>query len=110
MARLTHPNIVHAYDAEQAGSRHFLVMEYVEGIDLARLLQENGPLPVHEACSSIRQAALGWRMPRNTSDSSRLKPQNLMRTADGTIRSWTSGWPALFSGRRTKAKAARSAE
>src|SRR5687768_7562856 len=33
-ARLHHPNIVHAYDADQAGNTHFLVMEFVEGIDL----------------------------------------------------------------------------
>src|SRR5262245_12359293 len=33
-ARLAHPNVVSAYDAEQAGSCHFLVMEYVEGTDL----------------------------------------------------------------------------
>src|SRR5207244_12176765 len=37
-ARLTHPNIVTAYDAEQAGDAHFLVMEYVEGASLARLV------------------------------------------------------------------------
>src|SRR6266704_5230528 len=30
-ARLIHPNIIHAYDAEQAGDVHFLVMEYVKG-------------------------------------------------------------------------------
>src|SRR5262249_22157520 len=35
--QLTHPNIVHAYDAEQAGQTHFLAMEYVPGISLARL-------------------------------------------------------------------------
>ena len=33
-ARLTHPNIVAAFDAEQAGDAHFLVMEYVEGVSL----------------------------------------------------------------------------
>src|SRR5262249_7280558 len=35
-ARLTHPNIVTAYDADQAGDTHFLVMEFVEGISLAQ--------------------------------------------------------------------------
>src|SRR5262245_24153556 len=33
-ARLSHPNIVTAHDAEQAGELHFLVMEYVEGVTL----------------------------------------------------------------------------
>src|SRR6476619_7254332 len=34
-ARLTHPNIVTAYDADEVRGTHFLVMEYVDGVDLA---------------------------------------------------------------------------
>jgi len=49
-ARLNHPNIVQPYDAEQAGDLHLLVMEYVEGTDLARLVRQQGPLPVGQAC------------------------------------------------------------
>jgi serine/threonine protein kinase len=58
-AALCHPNIVQAQDADEVGGRHFLVMEYVEGIDLARLVKARGPLPVAEACEYVRQAALG---------------------------------------------------
>ena len=58
-ARLVHPHIVTAYDAEQAGDVHFLVMEYVEGKSLDRLLAQTGPLPVSQACDWVRQAALG---------------------------------------------------
>ena len=58
-AKLDHPNIVAAYDADHAGSLHFLVMEYVEGQNLADYLAEKGPLPVSLACNIIRQAALG---------------------------------------------------
>jgi serine/threonine protein kinase len=58
-ARLWHPNIVTAFDADQVGALHFLVMEYVEGVDLAKRLALNGPLPVAEACSHLRHAALG---------------------------------------------------
>src|SRR5581483_10744754 len=56
-ARLSHPNVVTTYDAEDAGETHFLVMEYVEGTDLGRLVQEGGPLPVDRACDYVRQAA-----------------------------------------------------
>src|SRR5262245_49372510 len=55
-ARLAHPNIVAAYDADQAGDLHFLVMEFVEGESLDRLVQQRGPLPVAEACAYVRQA------------------------------------------------------
>jgi eukaryotic-like serine/threonine-protein kinase len=58
-ARLSHPNIVTTHDAEDAGDTHFFVMEYVEGTDLGRLIQEAGPLPVDRACDYVRQAALG---------------------------------------------------
>jgi Tol biopolymer transport system component len=86
-ARLVHPNIVHAYDAEQAGDSHFLVMEYVEGTTLARLVAERGPLPVAEACDYIRQAALGLQHAHEQGMVHRdIKPHNLMRTPDGRIK------------------------
>src|SRR5262249_15820912 len=84
--RLTHANIVAAHDAEQAGECHFLVMEYVEGIDLAHWLRAHGPLPVAEACGYVRQAALGLQHAHELHMVHRdLKPQNLMRTAPGQV-------------------------
>ncbi|MDA1231158.1 MAG: protein kinase, partial [Planctomycetota bacterium] len=53
-AQLAHPNIVTAYDAEQAGALHFLVMEFVDGTDLATVVEQDGPLPVSTACDYIR--------------------------------------------------------
>jgi hypothetical protein len=58
-ARLAHPNIVTAYDAEEAAGTHFLVMEYVAGTSLDREVARRGPLPVREVCDLVRQAALG---------------------------------------------------
>ena len=79
--QLKHPNIVMAYDAEQAGDSHFLVMEYVEGKSLARLVGEQGPLPVHLACDYIRQAALGLQYAHERGMVHRdIKPHNFMVT------------------------------
>ena len=58
-AKLTHPNIVTAYDADEAGNTHFLVMEFVEGSDLAALVKSGGPLPIAQAVSCVLQAARG---------------------------------------------------
>jgi serine/threonine protein kinase len=58
-AQLIHPNIVTAYDAAEAEGLHYLVMEYVAGVDLGRLVKDRGPLPVAVACDYVRQAALG---------------------------------------------------
>jgi serine/threonine protein kinase len=87
-ARLAlHPNIVAAYDAEQAGDSHFLVMEFVDGVDLARLVKSKGPLPFELACEAVKQAAEGlehaWQSGMVHRD---IKPQNLMRTPDGQVK------------------------
>jgi uncharacterized protein (TIGR03067 family) len=76
---LSHPNIVHYHDAEHIGDTHFLVMEYVEGINLAKLMAETGPLPIAQACDYIRQAALGLQHAFERGMVHRdIKPQNLM--------------------------------
>jgi WD40 repeat protein len=86
-ARLSHPNIVHAYDAEQAGPTHFLVMEYVEGTSLDRLVRQRGPLPVPEACDQVCQAALGLQHAFEQGMVHRdIKPHNLMRTPQGQVK------------------------
>ncbi|MBC7815755.1 MAG: serine/threonine protein kinase, partial [Planctomycetaceae bacterium] len=58
-AKLTHPNIVTAFDADEAKGTHFLVMEYVEGDDLSQLVKKHGPLSVEQAIECIIQAARG---------------------------------------------------
>lgn len=86
-ARLTHPNIVTAFDAEQAGDVHFLVMEFVEGIDLATVVQQRGPLAVEEACDQIRQAAVGLQHAFEKGMVHRdIKPHNLMLSPNGQVR------------------------
>lgn len=78
-ARLIHPNIVTAYDANQSGDRHYLVMEFVDGPNLQELVFERGPLPVGQACDFIRQAALGLQCAANLGMVHRdIKPANLL--------------------------------
>jgi serine/threonine protein kinase len=84
VARLSHPNIVHAYDAESVGDTHFLVMEYVAGTDLQALVERNGPPPPWVACAYVRQAALGLEHASRHGVVHRdIKPSNLLVTADG---------------------------
>lgn len=86
-AQLAHPNIVAAYDAEQAGDVHFLAMELVEGTDLSDVVQRRGPLPVTEACEYIRQAAFGLQHAHEKGMVHRdIKPHNLMLSPDGQVR------------------------
>jgi len=59
VAQLVHPNIVTAYDANQASDRYYLILEYVEGPNLEQLVRTGGPLSVGLACDLIRQTANG---------------------------------------------------
>jgi tRNA A-37 threonylcarbamoyl transferase component Bud32/Tol biopolymer transport system component len=97
-AQLDHPNIVRAYDAEQAGDRHFLVMECVQGTTLARRLAEKGPLPSGLACEYVRQAALGLQHAYEHGMVHRdVKPHNLMVTPGGQIKILDFGLARLAS-------------
>ena len=58
-AKLDDANIVRAFDIDQAGDTHFLVMEYVSGRDLHVLIKEQGPLDYFSAADYIAQAARG---------------------------------------------------
>jgi serine/threonine protein kinase len=98
-ARLHHPNIVTAFDSDQAGDLHFLVMEYVEGHNLADLVGERGPLPVAEACDTVRQAALGLQHLHEAGLVHRdVKPHNLMRARDGVVKLLDCGLVRLAGG------------
>ena len=82
-AQLQHPNVVTVHDAGEDGDTLFLVMEYVEGTDLAKLLKQRGPLPIAEACDCARQAALGLEHIRQRGLVHRdIKPANLLRAAE----------------------------
>jgi serine/threonine protein kinase len=76
---LVHPNIVMAYDANEADGLHFLVMEYVPGVNLDRLVRQHGPLPVDHACALMRQSALGLQNAHEKGMVHRdIKPGNLL--------------------------------
>lgn len=100
-AKLDHANIVRAYDAEQAGDLHMLVMEYVEGLSLAQVLERRGPMLVADSCHYIRQAALALQHAHEQGMIHRdLKPQNLMLVADsGAVKVLDFGLARLASER-----------
>jgi serine/threonine-protein kinase len=86
-AKLTHPNIVAAFDADHAHGVHFLVMECVEGSDLATLVKKTGPLSVERAVECIAQAARGLEHAHAQGVVHRdIKPANLLLDRQGTVK------------------------
>ena len=77
-SQLTHPNIVTAYDADQAGEVHFLVMELVEGKSLDKQIEPGRPVAVADACSWICQAAWASHAHERGMVHRDIKPANLM--------------------------------
>ncbi len=86
-AKLVHPNVVTAYDADEANNVHFLVMEFVEGIDLASLVEREGPLPVARAVDYVLQAARGLEYAHSQGLVHRdIKPSNLLLNQEGVVK------------------------
>jgi formylglycine-generating enzyme required for sulfatase activity/serine/threonine protein kinase len=86
-ARLSHPNIVAAHDAREYHGSHCLVMEYIEGRDLAAIVKQHGPLPVRQAVECILQAARGLEFAHKRGVVHRdIKPANLLLDREGTVK------------------------
>ncbi|HEX4613404.1 MAG TPA: protein kinase, partial [Urbifossiella sp.] len=99
LARLNHPNVVAALDADRAGDRHFLVMEYVDGESLDALVRRRGPLPPGEACQLVEQAARGLHHAYERGIVHRdVKPGNLLLTRGGVVKVVDFGLARLAAG------------
>jgi serine/threonine-protein kinase len=86
-ASVDHPNIVRAYDVDNEGDNHYLVMEYVEGRDLQATVKQDGPLPYRLAADYIRQAAQGLEHAHEAGLVHRdIKPGNLLVDLKGTVK------------------------
>jgi serine/threonine protein kinase len=85
--RLNHPAIVSATDAGEHQATHYLVMEYIEGLDLSRTVRLAGPLAIADACEIIRQTALGLSYAHADGIVHRdIKPSNIMLNRQGDVK------------------------
>lgn len=86
-AMLSHPNIVITHDAHESNGIHFLVMEYVKGNNLGKVVRSQGPLPVATAVDYVLQAARGLEHVHSQGIIHRdIKPGNLLLDPDGTVK------------------------
>ena len=87
IASLSHPNIVRAYDIDHEKDTHYIVMEYIEGVDLQILVKKHGPLPYALVADYIAQAARGLQHAHDQGLIHRdVKPANFLINTQGVIK------------------------
>ena len=96
---LDHPGIVRALDAGVWQGTNYLVMEYVDGVDLSRLIRSCGPLSVADAAAIIVQLCDAIQSAHDSQVVHRdIKPSNVMLTRDGTVKILDFGLARLEHG------------
>jgi len=99
MGAAGHPHLLRALDAGELDGKQFLVLEYVDGCDLATVVRRCGPLRVADACEVIRQAALGLDYTHRLGLVHRdVKPENLMLDRKGCVKVFDLGLALLRQG------------
>jgi serine/threonine protein kinase len=88
VAALDHPNIVRAHDIDSQGDKLlYLIMDYVEGVNLHDLVKKRGPLEPAQAANYICQAAAGLQHITEAGLVHRdIKPGNLLLDRFGTVK------------------------
>jgi serine/threonine-protein kinase len=86
-AGLVHPNIAQVYDYGVDGGAHFIVMEYVAGTDLARLLRDHGRIAPAAAVDIAEQVCAALAAAHHAGVVHRdIKPSNVIVSPDGRVK------------------------
>ncbi len=86
-AALNHPNVAQVYDFGREGDRLYLVMEYVDGLDLAAYIKQHDKVSLTEGMAIVRQVVSALQFALGLSIIHRdIKPANLLYATDGTVK------------------------
>jgi serine/threonine-protein kinase len=106
LASLNHPNVAAIHGLEEANGHLFLVLELVEGEDLAERLKR-GPIPVDEALAMAKQIAEALEEAHEKGIVHRdLKPANVKLTPDGKVKVLDFGLAKAWAGDPTSGSSA----
>src|SRR5438552_9057602 len=86
-AALNHPNLVSVFDTGSDDGTHYIVMEYVAGATLAKVIRDEGPLPADRAASIALAVARALAFAHRAGLVHRdVKPANIMLSSDGAVK------------------------
>lgn len=84
---LEHENLVNGIDIGEDSGHYYFAMEYLEGKNMAEILEQSGALPSQEASELVLQVARGLAYAHEHGVVHRdIKPGNIMLTADGVAK------------------------
>ncbi|MGN1390333.1 MAG: Stk1 family PASTA domain-containing Ser/Thr kinase [Bulleidia sp.] len=84
---LSHPNIVEIYDVGEYKGHHYIVMEYVPGKTLKKVIQQRGALLKEEAVDIMKQLLSATAEAHRRGIIHRdIKPQNVIVKSDGSVK------------------------
>lgn len=98
MAELNHPNIVAIRDIGEEDGQQFLVMEYVDGSDLKKYIQDHAPLSNNEVVRIMEEVLSAMTLAHQKGIVHRdLKPQNILLTKSGVVKVTDFGIAVAFA-------------
>ena len=102
--QLNHPNVVTVFDLEQDDQYYYLIMEYIEGMPLSKVLEAKSPLSIEEGLDIAIQIADALEAAHSLDIVHRdIKPDNVMITKDGNVKVTDFGIARLASSTMTAA-------
>jgi len=98
VANLNHPNIVTVYDVGSDDNTHYIVMEFIDGSDLKKLIRKDTKLPVDVAVDLGIQICAGIGLAHRAGlVHADVKPQNVLLTSNRQAKVTDFGIAQAFS-------------
>ena len=86
-SKLEHENIVRVYEADEIDDFLYIALEFIDGTDVDRLIQQRERIPVKRASEIIRQVSAALQHAHEQNIIHRdIKPSNLMIRKDGQVK------------------------